>query len=146
MASSRGGLAARPWFPWAAWALVAIAVLGLGLAVQARAGGARITAARLTSVDTVGYQAPPAVRSQAAGGKAVVLPYAPPPEWEPRVDAFPQRIATRVTWYALKAPLLPDDGRQLYLYIPRWKSDGSMAIYADGRLVHQSHANLQWNG
>jgi signal transduction histidine kinase len=107
-------------------------MLGLVLAVAgATAGGERITAARLIAVDTVGYQAPPATRPQGAGGKVVTLPYAPPPEWEPSVDAFAQRIATRDTWYALKVPPLPDDGRQLYLYIPRWKSDGSLAIYAD---------------
>jgi signal transduction histidine kinase len=146
MASSKAPLAARPWFPWAAWILAAIVMLGLALTIQARAGGERITVARLTSVDTIGYQAPPAASPQGAASKAVILPYAPPPEWEPGVDASPQRIATRVTWYALKVPPLPDDGRQLYLYIPRWKSDGSLAIYADGRLVHQSHANLQWNG
>jgi signal transduction histidine kinase len=146
MAFSKASLATRRWFPWAGWTFAAIVMLGLVLAVQARAGGERITAARLIAVDTVGYQAPPATRPQGAGGKVVTLPYAPPPEWEPSVDAFAQRIATRDTWYALKVPPLPDDGRQLYLYIPRWKSDGSLAIYAEGRLVHQSHANLQWNG
>lgn len=153
MASSRGGapgrsVTARPWFPWAAWAVAAIVVLGLGLAVQWRASGERLTAAQLTFIDTVGYQSPPAVspRGVEESGRAVTLPYAPQPEWEPSVDAAPQRIATRVTWYALAVPPLPDDGRQLYVYIPRWKSDGSLAIYADGRLVHQSHANLQWNG
>ena len=153
MASSRGGapgrsVTARPWFPWAAWAVAAIVVLGLAFAGQWRASGERLTAARLTFIDTVGYQPPPAVspRGVEGSGKAVTLPHAPQPEWEPSVDASPQRIATRVTWYALAVPPLPDDGRQLYVYIPRWKSDGSLAIYADGRLVHQSHANLQWNG
>ncbi len=153
MASSSGGapgrsVTARPWFPWAVWTVAAIVVLGLAFAVQWRVSGERLTAARLTFIETVGYQPPPAVnpRGVEGSGKAVTLPYAPQPEWEPSVDAAPQRIATRVTWYALAVPPLPDDGRQLYVYIPRWKSDGSLAIYADGRLVHQSHANLQWNG
>lgn len=153
MASSRGGapgrsVTARPWFPWAAWAVAAIVVLGLAFVVQWRESGERLTAARLTFTDTVGYQSPPAVspRGVEGSGTAVTLPHAPQPEWEPSTDASPQRIATRVTWYALAVPPLPDDGRQLYVYIPRWKSDGSLAIYADGRLVRQSHANLQWNG
>lgn len=145
MAFSRG-LIARAWFPWAVWITLALALAGLVLFVQARAGGERITAARLGVVDTVGYQPPPATRPQGSGGRAVTLPHAPKPDFAPVADASPQRIATRVTWYALTVPPLPDDGRQLYLYIPRWKSDGSLAIYADGRLVSQSHANLQWNG
>ncbi|WP_269713969.1 sensor histidine kinase [Caulobacter sp. NIBR2454] len=136
------------WLPWAALGVAILALLATAAAVQARAGGARITAARLTAVDTVGYQAPPPVvpPSVGRGGAAVTLPHSPQPDWTPSTEASPQRIATRVTWYSLTVPPLPHDGRQLYLYIPRWKSDGTLAIYADGRLVHQSHANLQWNG
>ncbi len=146
MASSKGALTTRPWFPWALWIAVALTIGIVVFFVQARAGGEQITAARLSVVDTVGYQRPPAISPHAANGKAVTLPHAPQPDFAPTVDASPQHIATRVTWYALNVPPLPDDGRQLYLYIPRWKSDGSLAIYADGRLVSQSHANLQWNG
>ncbi len=137
---------ARPWFPWAAWIAAALAVTAVILSVQAHAGGDRITAARMSTIDTIGYQRPPAISSHDADGQAVTLPHAPKPDFAPTADASPQRIATRVTWYALTVPSLPDDGRQLYLYIPRWKSDGSLAIYADGRLISQSHANLQWNG
>jgi signal transduction histidine kinase len=137
---------ARSWFPWAFWITVALAIAAVVFLVQARAGGERITAARLSVVDTVGYQRPPATGPRETGGTAVTLPHAPKPDFAPTADASPQHIATRVTWYSLNVPPLPDDGRQLYLYIPRWKSDGSLAIYADGRLVSQSHANLQWNG
>ncbi len=128
--------------------LAGLVGLTVAFAIESRAGGVRITAARMTIVDTTGYQPPPAISPERllSGGKTVVMPYAPPPTWAPTADASPQRIATRVTWYSLAVPPLPDDGRQLYLYIPRWKSDGSLAIYADGKLVHQSHANLQWNG
>ncbi len=142
MASSRE----RPWLPWVAWIAAALAIAAAILVVQARAGGDRITAARLSAIDTVGYQRPPATSPRDGGGKPVTLPHAPKPDFAPTADASPQRIATRVSWYALTVAPLPDDGRQLYLYIPRWKSDGSLAIYADGRLVSQSHANLQWNG
>ncbi|MET3667961.1 ATP-binding protein [Caulobacter sp. 1776] len=146
MASSR--LTERRWFPWAAWVLAGLAALAVAFFIEARAGGVRLTAARMTTVDTVGYQPPPATSPKGGptAGKIVTLPHAPAPLFAPAVEASPQRIATRVTWYSLSVPPLPDDGRQLYLYVPRWKSDGSLAIYADGRLVHQSHANLQWNG
>ncbi|MBO9706732.1 MAG: hypothetical protein J7521_00845 [Caulobacter sp.] len=156
MASSsdqgRGGIGegpvGGPWLIWAAGLALALLLAGLALVVQVRAGGERIVLARSSFTDTIGYQAPPpAPPAQAStAGRQVRLPNAPAPEWTPGVEPSPQRIATRVTWYALQVPPLPDDGRQLYLYIPRWKSDGSLAIYADGRLVRQSHANLQWNG
>ncbi len=145
MASSRG-LAGRPGFAWAVWIALALALGAVVFVIQARAGGERITVARLNVVDTIGYQRPPETSPREAGGQPVTLPHAPKPDFAPVADPSPQRIATRVTWYALTVPPLPDDGRQLYLYIPRWKSDGSLAIYADGRLVSQSHANLQWNG
>lgn len=147
MAFSDRAAASSRWAPLIALALAGLVAIGLALAVQARAGGARITTARLTSIATLGYQPPPpASQGAGQGGAAVTLPHAPKPAWLPTTEAAPQRIATQVTWYALRVPPLPDDGRQLYLYIPRWKSDGSLAIYADGRLVQQSHANLQWNG
>ena len=141
MASSRPG-----WIVWAAWAVVATVVLGLMFVIQGR-GGERLTAARMTAVATLGYQPPPATSvGGPEGGERVRLPHAPAPLWAPRVQASPERIATQVTWYSLRVPPLPDVGQQLYLYIPRWKSDGVLAIYADGKLIRQSHANLQWNG
>ena len=148
MASSRPGLTQYRWFPWVAWVLAGLVVLGVAFVVESRSGGHRLTAARMTTIDTVGYQPPPASspKSLRVSGQAVTMPHAPPPLFAPSAETSPQRIATRVTWYSLSVPSLPDDGRQLYLYIPRWKSDGSLALYADGRLIHQSHANLQWNG
>jgi len=146
--SRRAWLFQRP-LAWLAVAVAAAAAAVLALAAPAFSGGQRITTARLAVADTVGYQPPPATSTAARPGPdapTVRLPHAPRPVWAPSADPSPQRIATRVTWYGLQAPALPDDGAQLYLYIPRWKSDGSLAVYADGRLVYQSHANLQWNG
>jgi len=148
MASSRPSMTERPWFPWVAWILAGLLALAIAFVVESRAGGARITTARMTVADTVGYQQPPATSppNLRTGGQIVAMPHAPAPLWAPTAETSPQRIATRVTWYSLQVPPLPDDGRQLYLYVPRWKSDGTLAIYADGQLVRQSHANLQWNG
>lgn len=148
MASSSPSLTQRPWFPWVAWILAGLVVLGVAFVFESQSGGVRLTTARMTTTDTVGYQLPPAISPSAihAGDKMVTMPHAPAPEWAPTADSSPRRIATRVTWYSLTVPPLPDDGRQLYLYVPRWKSDGALAIYADGHLVRQSHANLQWNG
>lgn len=142
MASSR-----RSWLPWVVAFAAATIALAAALVIRAQAGGERITAARLTTVATVGYQPPPATSTgRGLGGAPVTLPHAPAPLWAPTVQAAPQLIPTQVSWYSLRVSPRPSDGRQLYLYIPRWKSDGSLAIYADGQLIHQSHANLQWNG
>ncbi|ATQ43689.1 sensor histidine kinase [Caulobacter mirabilis] len=147
MAFSRGAALLRRWGALAVLVLAVLVVIALGLLFQARSDAERITAARRVVVDTVGYQAPPPTSDQVpAGGSVVALPHASSPAWVPSADPSPDRIATQVTWYSLKASPPPDDGEQLYLYIPRWKSDGTLAIYADRRLVYQSHANLQWNG
>lgn len=134
---------------WLGFALGAVIIVVLALAISAAGGGERIVSARLFRQDTVGYQPPPATSEGAVpreGAAVVRLPYAPAPIWMPSTDPSPQRIATQVSWYSLEVPALPDDGAQLYLYIPRWKSDGSLAVYADHALVYESHANLQWNG
>ncbi|UAL12351.1 ATP-binding protein [Caulobacter segnis] len=135
----------RAWLTRAAWIVVAMVALGSVFMIQGR-GGERITAATRTTFATVGYQPPPPTSAGVRTGERVRLPYSTSPLWSPSAAKAPEQIATQVTWYALKVSPLPDDGRQLYLYIPRWKSDGTLAIYADGRLIHQSHANLQWNG
>lgn len=139
--------ALKRWTPLALLVLGGLIAIGLIFFTQAGSKGERITTARLIIADTTGYQPPPPESAGVArGGSIVTLPHAPRPAWLPNADPDPDRIATQVTWYGLRAPDLPDDGGQLYLYIPRWKSDGTLAIYADGRLIHQSHANLQWNG
>ncbi len=53
---------------------------------------------------------------------------------------------TVVTWYRLSVPLLAPSVNPRYLYIPRWKTDGQLAVYGDSRLLYQSHANIFWNG
>jgi signal transduction histidine kinase len=135
---------------WAGFAAAAAIVVVLVLAISTVGGGERIVSARLVQHDTTGYQPPPAtsegVAPRGGAGSAVRLPHAPAPVWLPSTDPSPQRIATQVSWYGLEVPALPDDGEQLYVYIPRWKSDGSLAVYADRALVYQSHANPQWNG
>jgi signal transduction histidine kinase len=79
--------------------------------------------------------------------RPVGLPYAPRPKLligarGPAIKPLPFEI----TWFRFAAP--PEAVRRppLYIYIPRWKTDGQIAIYADGRLFYQSHANDQWNG
>ncbi|WBS00416.1 sensor histidine kinase [Pseudoduganella sp. SL102] len=54
--------------------------------------------------------------------------------------------ATVVIWYRLQVPAFPASATPGYLYIPRWKTDGQIAVYGDKRLLYQSHQNTYWNG
>ena len=62
------------------------------------------------------------------------------------------RSATRdgavsiVNWYRLRVPPLSHEAHERYVYIPRVKADGRVAIYSDDRLVYQSNSSLIWNG
>jgi signal transduction histidine kinase len=51
-----------------------------------------------------------------------------------------------VNWYRLQLPDLSASAGLHYLYIPRWKTNGRIAVYGDQRMLYQSHANLFWNG
>ena len=60
----------------------------------------------------------------------------------------PSGPATVVTWYRMQVPVLSASASATprYLYIPRWKTDGQIAVYGDHRLLYQSHQNVYWNG
>lgn len=112
-----------------------------------------LTQAQLLLVPGFGYAPPPyeADGSSLQGAwQAVVLPHAVVRNLTPQsstgnVSGLP---ATVVSWYQIQVPAhaLAATTQQRYLYIPRWKSDGQIAVYADGRLLFQSHAGVRWNG
>ncbi|AYQ30617.1 sensor histidine kinase [Polaromonas sp. SP1] len=107
-----------------------------------------ITAAELLAVDGRAFSPPPyALQAGTPPGawQKVSLPHALPRQLIPdRDDAeAPQTV---VTWYRAQLPARPASREPQYLYVPRWKSDGQIAVYGDGRLVYQSHSNLLWNG
>ncbi len=118
-----------------------------------------ITRADVLEIDGQGYTpAPYAIASEGPKGDwaSEPLPRAPRPRHA--LGRLPQEseAPTRTTWYraqlvapadaATAAPTFNGADTPLYLYIPRWKSDGSIAVYGNGRLLYQSKANLQWNG
>jgi signal transduction histidine kinase len=76
----------------------------------------------------------------------VTLPYAPLPQPKPQSLPTESQAAVQTSWYRLHTAELARLPAPHFLYIPRWKSDGQIAIYGDGRLLYQSHGNLQWNG
>ena len=53
---------------------------------------------------------------------------------------------TTIGWYRIPVSGAAQLPKPWYLYLPRWKSEGTIAIYNGSRLIYQSHANLLWNG
>ena len=52
-----------------------------------------------------------------------------------------------VWWYRLQVPgdALAATPQGARLYIPRWQTVGTVAVYADGHLIWQSHGSRVWN-
>jgi len=107
------------------------------------------TTADLLNIAGRGYSPPPySMDANALPGtwQAVDLPHAVTPQ---RVEAaLEDRTGgprTVVSWYRLRVPPLAPSTQPRYLYIPRWKADGQLAVYGDNRLLYQSHASMEWN-
>jgi len=137
-------------------AAVLLALFQLSLhADQAAASDAalHITTARTLSIASQGFSPPPYQSDdEAAQGawETVRLPHLLTRRQNPpMVRANAVGTPTVITWYRVQAPPPTPSDRYAggnYLYIPRWKTDGQLAVYGDGRLLYQSHASVQWNG
>ncbi|WP_439602776.1 ATP-binding protein [Devosia sp.] len=126
--------------------IIAIAVV---LHLVAQPSGLHITEAELSVESTVGYQAPPATlvyRAMPEDWSQVALPNAAIPRLALSQHDSAAAPDTQLTWYRVVLPQAVSPADKGYLYIPRWKSDGTIAVYVNGALQYQSHANLQWNG
>jgi signal transduction histidine kinase len=129
------------------YAGAAVLVL-VGVYLAGRPHGLHLVQAQVVAQDTEGYAPPPRqVDWRAIPGpwRTVPLPHAPRPGVLTQ-SGDAGRLPTRTTWYRLRLDPAQPAPPHSYLYIPRWKTDGEIAIYVDGALFYQSHANLQWNG
>jgi signal transduction histidine kinase len=52
---------------------------------------------------------------------------------------------TLTSWFRFDVPEISAARPGIYLYVPSWKGDGQIAIYANERLIYQSQANFRWN-
>jgi len=130
-------------------ALAIVIAVALALHLIARPTGIHVEKAEQLVESTIGYQPPPAMLDAAAltgTWVPVALPNAAIPELALSQHSTAAAPDTQLTWYRAVLPEAVSPVDKGYLYIPRWKSDGSIAVYVDGRLQYQSHANLQWNG
>ncbi|MES2880355.1 MAG: ATP-binding protein [Pseudomonadota bacterium] len=109
-----------------------------------------ITAAETLLIEGHGYTPPPYEANPAdlkGTWQPVALPHAMTRQLVPDADKDPALgPATVVTWYRLPVPELATSDSPRYIYIPRWKTDGQIAVYGNNRLLYQSHANIFWNG
>jgi signal transduction histidine kinase len=133
------------------YALVVLAVVAGLIAIYAasRPSGIHLTQADILVQYTDGYARPPRTvdpRAILGTWHRVQLPYARHPKILSGQAADVSTTPTQTTWYRLSLPAGVRPPPEAYLYIPRWKTDGEIAIYVDGALHYQSHANLQWNG
>lgn len=55
-------------------------------------------------------------------------------------------VRTSTDWYQLDLRGLADGLAPRYLYIPRWKTIGQIAVYGDGRLLYASEGSKTHNG
>lgn len=113
------------------------------------------TPLHLTAADTLvvpgyGYTAPPYEVHEAdlqGAWQTVGLPHALPRQLiRNNEEDGALGPPTDVTWYRIRVPEMEAPGSPQYLYIPRWKTDGQIAIYGDSRLLYQSHSSVFWNG
>ena len=108
-----------------------------------------ITRAEVLVRDGQGFATPPADTASALPSgpwNQVMLPHAPIRDMVHAL-ALPAGLEpTTDTWYRLQVPGADRITRPRHLYLPRWKAEGRIAVYADGRLVYQSEADLPWNG
>lgn len=131
--------------------LLASFLLGMGNVVKAQAESAmHFTTAQLLSVKGYGFSPPPYEADDlllVGQWQTVALPHALPRELglsEGSHDTL--GTPTIVSWYRFKVPTLASDNELRTLYIPRWKTDGQLTVYGDGRLLYMSSANVYWNG
>lgn len=114
-------------------------------------GAVRITTAQALPVAAGPYdadprEAPPMARL-ASAGTAQPLPL----RWSRRLAPAGNAPAAdaEVHWLQMAlptTPTLPTGGGPRHVYIPRWQTIGTLAVYADDRLVYQTRADLVWNG
>ena len=120
--------------------VAALAALGAWpeVAAQAHTEGLHIIEAEWQVQPASGFSAaPPTLDSKAlpAAWQAVPLPHAPPISLL-RQAAAAAPGATRTSWFRISSQGLPATPSPLALYGARVRTDGTIAVYADGQLVH----------
>jgi signal transduction histidine kinase len=103
--------------------------------------------AQLLSLVGSGYTPPPGHADAASlphsGWRDVTLPHIAERELVPHAQG---ETRTVTDWYRLDLHDLPSTPAPRYLYIPRWKTIGQIAVYVDGQLLYASEGSKTHNG
>ena len=103
--------------------------------------------AQFLSVPGRGYSRPPAQLAPEfltqKGWKSVSLPSTFKREVLPPAEQVGQ---TLTDWYRLDLSHFNAKQEPQYLYIPRWKTIGQLAVYSDNRLLYASQGSMTLNG
>lgn len=101
-----------------------------------------ITEAQWQALDTPGFTVPPPTLDSAAlpgAWQPVELPHALPVALlRQAASAIAPADSARITWYRLSVPALAAGAGPMALYGARVKTNGTVAVYADGQLVHRA--------
>ncbi len=139
--------------------LFSIAVLAAAAWLNLASGGGRAPSASLhltradwQETEQAGFLPPPPMMDRHALPQAwqpVALPFSPPIALlrQARAGASVVRSdVVRVTWLKVAVAELPGDAATLALYGVRVKTDGTVAVYVNGRLAHRAqHKGPLWN-
>ncbi len=136
------------------WLLLAVQWLMLSMILHLSSAHAdeplHFTSAEILSTPGIGYKPPPYTVNDVDFDRtwqSVSLPHALIPALIPKlIDDGQLNLPTIVTWYRLHVPKLRATNHPRFIYIPRWKTDGRIAVYGDSHILYQSHANMAWNG
>ena len=100
-----------------------------------------LTQADWQTTDGSGFQAPPPTFDSASLPNVwqhAALPYAPAIALLRQAGAKAQSRAVHTTWLRIAVPASPVQSGPLALYGVRIKTDGTIAVYVNGRLVHRA--------
>ncbi|MBD0687624.1 MULTISPECIES: ATP-binding protein [unclassified Pseudomonas] len=102
------------------------------------------------TTDSQGFSPPPPLldsQTLADNWQPVELPLAPSIALLRQADAYAATGTTRTTWLKLSPQGLTSPSGPLALYAARIKTDGTIAVYVNGHLVHRAQQQGPlWNG
>lgn len=117
--------------------------------VQPPSANLHLTQADWQAADAPDFSAPPPTQDSQTlpdAWQRVVLPLALPIALLRQANPHTATGATRTTWLKLSLRGLPLPSGPLALYGVRAKTDGTIAVYANGRLAHRAqHNGPLWN-
>lgn len=130
-------------------ALMLLTGLWLGYQLPALDAGIHLTSAEVMTGEASADALAPATLASSTlpeRWQPTALPRAPVRSRPLASMLAPGAPLSQVSWYRLTLPDLSQVAGPHFLYIPRWKCDGRIDIYGDGRLLHLDHSKSQWKG